>query len=237
MNTKLISYCFGFISLLAACKHETQDKPTTTSTTSSTATTATTSSTATTSTTNNPNDSVCFNTAIQPLFNSSCAYAGCHDAITRADGYNFTNYTNIRNQITPFDVNNGKIMRAVKSTNPSNRMPPGAPLSTSQIQLLEKWIQQGARNTQCNNTNCDTLNITYNTHIAPIIQTQCASCHASQSPLLGNFTQVKEAVQNGRVMGSIKHESTFSAMPKNLPKLNPCNIRKFELWIFNNYPQ
>lgn len=190
-----------------------------------------------TDTTNNPpvNDSVCFNTEIQPLFNSSCAYAGCHDAITQADGYQFTNYTNIRNQIVPFQVNSGKIMRAIKETDPNKRMPPSAPLTSNQIAMLEKWVNQGALNRNCNATTCDTFNVTYASQISAIIQNSCLGCHTGQAPLLTNYTQVKQAVQNGNLLASIKHQAGVSAMPKNQPALSACKIRTFEKWAEQNY--
>lgn len=188
-------------------------------------------------TTVNPplNDSVCFNTEIQPLFNSSCAYAGCHDAVTRADGYQFTSYTNIRNQVVPYQVNNGKIMRAIKETDPNKRMPPSGPLSQSQIALLEKWINQGALNRNCNPNACDTQTVTYAVQIASIVQNNCLGCHSTQAPLLNNYTQVKQAVQNGNLIASIKHQAGVSAMPKNQPILSFCKIRTFEKWVEQNY--
>ncbi|MCU0440961.1 MAG: hypothetical protein MUE96_01050 [Bacteroidia bacterium] len=181
------------------------------------------------------NDSVCFNTEIQPLFNSSCAYAGCHDAVTQADGYQFTSYTNIRNQVVPFQVNSGKVMRAIKETDPDKRMPPGGPLSQNQIALLEKWINQGALNRNCNPNTCDTQTVTYAVQIASIVQTNCLGCHASQPPLLNNYTQVKQAVQSGNLIASIKHQAGVSAMPKNQVALSFCKIRTFEKWVEQNY--
>jgi hypothetical protein len=126
--------------LLTSCKHEPQEiivqtNPTTTNTG------------ATTSTTSSTNDSVCFNKQIQPLFNSSCAKGGCHDAVTRADGYNFTSYSGIMQGIVPGKPSNGKIMKEIMD----NSMPqnPNPPLSNTQKALLTKWIEEGAKNREC----------------------------------------------------------------------------------------
>ena len=39
--------------------------------------------------------SVCFQRDVLPIFQASCAKTGCHDAITRAEGYQLDTYPNI----------------------------------------------------------------------------------------------------------------------------------------------
>lgn len=82
---------------------------------------------------------------------------------------------------------------------------------------------------------CDTNNVTYAATIVPLLQANCYSCHSAAANL-GNITiegysNLKRFVDNGQLLGSIRHEAGFSAMPKNQPQLVGCNIQKIEQWI------
>ncbi|MDP2174398.1 MAG: hypothetical protein Q8K70_00660 [Bacteroidota bacterium] len=87
------------------------------------------------------------------------------------------------------------------------------------------------------NSNCDTSNMTYSTHISPILKSNCAlsGCHNSASKSAGyayeTYNEIKASVNNGRLMGSIRHLSGFSNMPKGGSKLSDCNINKIQAWI------
>ena len=92
--------------------------------------------------------------------------------------------------------------------------PPNAKLSSDQIALISKWIQQGAKNNKCNE--CDTTNVTYSVQVTSIMN-NCVSCHNASSPSgnirLDNYTNVKTQVDNGKLIGSIEHKAGFSPMP------------------------
>ncbi|MBU3928662.1 MAG: hypothetical protein KKB74_12720 [Bacteroidetes bacterium] len=45
-----------------------------------------------------------------------------------------------------------------------------------------------------------------------------------------------EGVNNGSLMGAIRHESGWSPMPKNTNQLDDCTIRKLEIWVANDTP-
>jgi hypothetical protein len=82
---------------------------------------------------------------------------------------------------------------------------------------------------------CNLNDITYTTAVLPIIEDNCYACH-NASANFGNVTleghaQLKKYVDNGQLLGAIKHESGFSAMPKNLAKLLDCEIEKIEAWV------
>lgn len=82
---------------------------------------------------------------------------------------------------------------------------------------------------------CDTLNVTYSATIAPIMNTNCNFCHGGSSPLAGintdSYSGLKDVVDNGRLWGAINHNSGFSPMPKDRPKLSDCNLDKIRIWI------
>lgn len=82
---------------------------------------------------------------------------------------------------------------------------------------------------------CNLENIGFQKDVLPIIVNYCYDCH-DQSSNFGNITlegyeQFKRYVENGQLQGSIKHESGFSAMPKNKSKLLDCEIEKIDTWI------
>lgn len=182
------------------------------------------------------NDSICFNTQVQPLISSNCAKSGCHDDITKADGVSLTTYSKIRNQVTPYNTNNSKLLKQILETG-KDRMPPApsAPLDAASIELLTKWISQGALDRSCTASVCDTNNVKLSTHIQPLIDLYCKGCHtgaaAGGGVLLDSYSAIKASANTGKLMCALQWTGSCSNMPKGSAKLSFCNIRKFELWI------
>lgn len=89
-------------------------------------------------------------------------------------------------------------------------------------------------------TSCDTANVTFALSVAPIIQNNCQGCHSGGTPSgsisLSNYTEIKTAADNGNLMGTIRHLSGYSAMPKGGNMLRDCDIRKLEIWISKGTP-
>lgn len=81
---------------------------------------------------------------------------------------------------------------------------------------------------------CDSLNITYNTHIKAVINATCntAYCHAQGTGgfMLGTYNEVKTAAEKANFLRAIKHESGAEAMPKGGSKLTDNIIQQFECW-------
>jgi hypothetical protein len=192
---------------------------------------------------NNPNptnDTVYFNTQVLPIIQSSCAMSGCHAAVNPAEGLNLTTYAGIKSVVKSGNANDSKLIKEITRTD-NKRMPPlpAAPLDNATIELLKKWINQGANNTICANP-CDTVNVKFSTHVQPLIKNTCQGCHNGGAPSAGialeNYTQIKTTVDNGKLWGSINHNSGFSPMPKGMPKFNNCQLRAIEIWITNGAP-
>ena len=87
---------------------------------------------------------------------------------------------------------------------------------------------------------CDTTNVTFSGTVFPIIEANCIGCHSGGSPsgnvLLTDHASISAAGQippgsYGSLYGVISHASGNSPMPRNLPKLSDCNIRKIKTWI------
>lgn len=178
-------------------------------------------------------DTVYFQYDVLPVLVSSCATSGCHDASTRADGYQLTDYANaIKKGISAGRASNSKVYTEIAN----GSMPPqgsGITMTQAQKDIVAKWINQGAKNLSCNPNFglCDTTNIKFSTYVASFVQNKCQGCHSAQAPLLTNYTQIKASVQTGKFVGSINHKAGFSAMPKGIAKLPNCDLSKIDAWI------
>lgn len=82
---------------------------------------------------------------------------------------------------------------------------------------------------------CDTSMTTYSGVVLPIIQQNCYGCHsqaANQGGInLEGYSNLKTLVDAELLLGVIKHQSGFSPMPKNAPKMLDCKILQIETWI------
>lgn len=178
-------------------------------------------------------DTVYFQYDILPILLSSCAPSGCHDAASRADGYQLTDYASaIKKGVSVGRASNSKLYTEIQK----GSMPPknsGITMTQAQKDVIAKWINQGAKNMTCNPSfgQCDTVNVKFSNFIAPLVQNKCQGCHTSTQPVLTNYTQIKASVQSGKFWGSINHAAGFSAMPKGSAKLPSCELTKINAWI------
>lgn len=82
---------------------------------------------------------------------------------------------------------------------------------------------------------CDTINVTYISTIAPILNQQCNSCHSGAAPSgnvdLSNYTNVKLYAENGSLYGSMSHNPNWAQMPQGGNKLDDCTLLKVKMWI------
>jgi uncharacterized membrane protein len=184
-----------------------------------------------------PNNGVCFESEILPLFQSNCAKSGCHDEATHKADIVLNNYANIlKKDIVPGRADNSKIYKVLFETgNDKMPPPPNADLTLAQKTLIAKWINEGAKNTvNCNNT-CDSNQFKYAANISVIMNAFCTGCHsgaaASGNIDLTNYSNVKIQAANGRLVGSVTQAAGYSAMPKNANKLSDCQIAQIKKWV------
>jgi cytochrome c551/c552 len=85
---------------------------------------------------------------------------------------------------------------------------------------------------------CDTSNLDYQTTIEPILNKNCYSCHdaTSSNIKLASYPQVKVHVENGKLLGSVKHMPGHIPMPPNTT-LSSCDIDFIDAWIQNGAPE
>lgn len=79
---------------------------------------------------------------------------------------------------------------------------------------------------------CDTLSVTYNANIAPILASICNGCHNSLTPGGNIITDNHpDLVTNiNKIWLSINHFPGAEAMPKGGGKLSDCDIAKIKRW-------
>jgi uncharacterized membrane protein len=180
-------------------------------------------------------DTAYFINDIMPIISSNCTMSGCHDNITHAEGVNLTTYTNIMKYVVAGNAGGSKLYKVLNKTG-DERMPPPPmqPLTAAQKALIQKWIDQGARNNNCTGR-CDTAVFTYSGAVKPIIDNKCAGCHNPANPggniILSTYDAVKTVAINGKLYGSVAQQAGYSPMPKNGIKLSDCEIRQIQKWI------
>ncbi len=181
---------------------------------------------------------ICFERDILPIFISNCAKAGCHDAISRQDGYQFTDYNSITSK--DFIAGNASATELYEKitedrTDKIMPPPPNNPLTNEQKELIRRWINEGAENSTNCGTKCDSNNYKFSTAILPMMNKYCVGCHsgatAPRGIVLDNYNGVTTEVNNGRLLGAVRHEAGYLQMPQGGNKLSDCEIRQIEKWI------
>lgn len=88
-------------------------------------------------------------------------------------------------------------------------------------------------------SDCETDNVSYQDVVIPIMENNgCIGCHNTTFPQgsvnLDNYDDVKISVDNGSLLGSIKHSDGFKPMPLNSTStIDQCDIDKIESWIYD----
>jgi len=188
-------------------------------------------------------DTVYFQNAVLPLFQSNCAKSGCHDVATAQEGVILNNYYNIftTGEVEPGNPNSSKVYEVLLKDG-EDRMPPppNQALTQAQISTIATWIAQGALNNICDSTGCDTSNVTYSGTIQLVISLYCIGCHSGTNPAysinLSTYDGVSAVANSGRLMGALRWETGFFPMPKNGNQLSACQISQFQKWIDTGMP-
>ncbi len=188
-------------------------------------------------------DTVYFQNEVLPLLISGCGMSGCHDAASAQDGVILTSYQAIitTGEIVAGNPGRSELYEKITEADAEDRMPPPpmAALTTDQILLIRKWIEQGAKNNYCDAA-CDTNNFAFSTAIQPLINKNCVGCHnatlASGGIRLDSYTAVKAQADNGYLLGTISHQNGFASMPQGGAKFSDCQITQVRKWIAAGSP-
>jgi hypothetical protein len=183
-------------------------------------------------------DTVYFKQTILPLILSNCAMSGCHDAISKREGVQLTDYSTIMKTVRAGDPTNSSLYRSMIRTDDERMPPPPAKaFDAATLALISKWIKQGAKNNSCDASaiNCVTTNISYAAIVVPILKQNCTGCHSGTAPSgaidLSTYTNVTKYISNGKLYGSIVHSPGFIPMPSATSSLSTCEISQIKSWI------
>ena len=191
-------------------------------------------------------DTVYFRNTILPFIQSSCGIPnqpgkGCHDGSPTSELDALISYSTIMccGYVKPGNANGSDMYEKITEPDPLDRMPPPPTpsLTQEQINLIKKWIDQGAKDNYC--TSCDTTAFKFGADIWPIIESSCKGCHSGATPakgvLLTNYTEVNAIVLDGRLINVLYATNGFKQMPTS-GKLNSCKLTKINKWIANGAP-
>lgn len=94
---------------------------------------------------------ISFKNDVQPIFNENCITSGCHSGNNPAGNLNLSSQVSFQNLIDSqsgyLDLNTPKNSLLYTSmTSVNNPMPPNGKLSNCKLDLILKWIEQGANN-------------------------------------------------------------------------------------------
>jgi hypothetical protein len=185
-------------------------------------------------------DTVYFKQAILPLLVNSCGRVGCHSPETASDGVVIADYNSIlqTGKVRAGDPDGSDLYEVLVEDDEDKIMPPPPEprMSSGNIALVRKWIQQGARNNSCEpSSGCDVpASVTYAGVVRPIFQANCFGCHSSSVAtggiILDTYQGASSAASSGRLIGAVKQRPGFRPMPPGGP-LKACDIKKIEEWI------
>lgn len=180
------------------------------------------------------NKDVNFGDQILPIFVSNCSMSGCHNSQQKAGGYDLSSYEGIMKGVVPKRPLQSEVYTNITGKNPSMPLSPYPKLKEKEVELIKLWINMGAPNT-ISNSGCDSVSVSYSKSVEPIITTWCVGCHnqnnAGGGISLSTHNDVLNCINSNRLLGSIKHLSGFSPMPKNGGQLSTCDIAKIEKWV------
>ncbi len=106
---------------------------------------------------NDPIENVSYADQVQPIFNNSCGGSGCHTDGGSANGVRLSNYSQTINSVgasygtdivVAGDASASPLFDKIQSSpDRGSRMPLGrSPLSSTQIETIRVWINEGAEN-------------------------------------------------------------------------------------------
>lgn len=189
---------------------------------------------------------ICFSSQIRPIYVSNCAITGCHDGNSTSHVPHdvvLTDYTHIMQGIKPRHPERSKYYTELIGFLGIGKggMPPSKPLSSQQISLIKAWIEQGADESNCTSSSCDTTNVTYSGIVSAIFSTNCTQCHNSTTIStsgvnLDGYNNLKAELDANKtgLLSAIGY-GTSTKMPPDY-ELTSCEIEQINIWVRNGYP-
>ncbi len=149
------------------------------------------------------NDKVDFNHDVRPILNERCL--ACHGGVKKQGGLSFLfieeSYKELesgKRGVVPGKSAKSEVIRRIKSQDKDVQMPPGGdPLSEAEIDILERWIDQGAK---------------YESHwayVAPIAKTPILQSGVAPSHTMIDHFVTEKLKKNGQSLQEEADRSTL----------------------------
>jgi hypothetical protein len=197
-------------------------------------------------------DTVCFNTQILPILQTSCAMSGCHDG--SQEGFSASDYESVMRSVVAGKPRSSKLYTVLSTLYGENMMPPNHPLTKDQRMLIEIWILQGAPKKICT---ADTTgggggggggvilsdSVCFVQKILPVLVSSCGTtgCHDASSQREGYvFADYATIVHKGilpfnangsRVYKAITNSGEDRMPPSGYTALTSKQIADLKTWI------
>ncbi len=190
-------------------------------------------------------DVVYFDRQVLPILKSNCALSGCHDSQTAEEGIVLDSYESLMaaDIVDTRGPSESKLYEVLVETEGDDRMPPPPAnrLDQELIDRIAKWIRQGAKDLECDDTgSCETEEVSFSQTVQPILQTHCVSCHGGDFPSggirLNTHAGVKSAADSGKLTGALTWAAGFVPMPDGGDKLPACDIDQIVAWVDSGAP-
>jgi hypothetical protein len=84
---------------------------------------------------------------------------------------------------------------------------------------------------------CDTSAVTFSKKVLPILEVYCYGCHSNQNSAFSNgislegYDNTKGWADLGYLIGNVRHDAGFIAMPYGKPALPACEINTMVAWV------
>ncbi len=191
------------------------------------------------------NDSICFTLQVLPLYQTYCSRnSECHSGKgggEEGEDVVTTSYFNIMKGIKAKNPQGSRYYTIITS---GEMPPPNEPtMGQDQLGIIRRWIEQGALNTTCTVTTCDTSKYTYSNSASVIFATYCNGCHGiapgSGNIVLSSYNNAMAAVNKNKqlFLSAINYTAPAGQnMPQN-SKLSDCQIQQLTKWINKGMPQ
>jgi hypothetical protein len=179
----------------------------------------------------------CFTRDIYPVILSNCTMSGCHDGSDR-EAHDMRTYAGIMTYVSAGHASASRLYKAITTVGGEDQMPrpPRQRLSQAQIDLIKRWINDGAKNSTCPDSGpCDTVAVSYKSFIAPTIQNYCLGCHSGSNPSgsidLSTYNGVLKVAASGQLVGGLTGTPPNTQMPQGGSPLDACTIARFRAWV------
>lgn len=196
---------------------------------------------------------VSFEREVLPLLERRCNQ--CHHPEKQGGGLDLTRMETMRRggdelgaAIVPGKPDQSPLIRTLTGAAEPKMPESGEPLSPAEIDLLRRWIAEGARDDSPVFSPDETA--FFEKEIRPVLADRCFKCHAGDEPEHGLRLTSRHDILAGGLRGpaavagspresllvrAIRHDGDLK-MPRNGDRLNASQVAAFEKWIEKGLP-